>query len=65
MTYINEHYLKLTAGYLFPEIGRRVQAFGQRLAHRASGVLAPCPGRNRNSCVPMRHAHARNRLRVL
>ncbi len=27
MTYINEHYLKLTAGYLFPEIGRRVQAF--------------------------------------
>jgi LL-diaminopimelate aminotransferase len=27
MAYINEHYLKLTAGYLFPEIGRRVQAF--------------------------------------
>ena len=27
MTYINEHYLKLTAGYLFPEIARRVQAF--------------------------------------
>ena len=27
MTYINEHYLKLTAGYLFPEIGRRVKAF--------------------------------------
>ncbi len=27
MTYINEHYLKLAAGYLFPEIGRRVQAF--------------------------------------
>jgi LL-diaminopimelate aminotransferase len=27
MSYINEHYLKLTAGYLFPEIGRRVQAF--------------------------------------
>ncbi len=27
MTYINEHYLKLTAGYLFPEIGRRVTAF--------------------------------------
>ena len=27
MTYINDHYLKLTAGYLFPEIGRRVQAF--------------------------------------
>jgi len=27
MTYINEHYLKLTAGYLFPEIARRVEAF--------------------------------------
>lgn len=27
MTYINEHYLKLTAGYLFPEIGRRVKKF--------------------------------------
>ncbi len=27
MTYIDEHYLKLTAGYLFPEIGRRVKAF--------------------------------------
>ena len=27
MAYINEHYLKLTAGYLFPEIGRRVKAF--------------------------------------
>lgn len=27
MTYINEHYLKLTAGYLFPEIGRRITAF--------------------------------------
>ncbi len=27
MTYINEHYLKLTAGYLFPEIARRVNAF--------------------------------------
>ncbi|MBI5921798.1 MAG: LL-diaminopimelate aminotransferase [Betaproteobacteria bacterium] len=27
MTYINEHYLKLAAGYLFPEIGRRVKAF--------------------------------------
>ena len=27
MTYINDHYLKLTAGYLFPEIGRRVTKF--------------------------------------
>jgi LL-diaminopimelate aminotransferase len=27
MAYVNEHYLKLKAGYLFPEIGRRVKAF--------------------------------------
>lgn len=27
MARINEHYLKLQAGYLFPEIGRRVNAF--------------------------------------
>lgn len=29
MAYVNEHYLKLKAGYLFPEIGRRVKAFQQ------------------------------------
>jgi LL-diaminopimelate aminotransferase len=27
MAHINEHYRKLAAGYLFPEIGRRVRAF--------------------------------------
>ncbi len=27
MAYINQNYLKLKAGYLFPEIGRRVKAF--------------------------------------
>ncbi len=27
MSLVNEHYLKLKAGYLFPEIGRRVKAF--------------------------------------
>src|SRR6056297_1282943 len=27
MTIVNENYLKLKAGYLFPEIGRRVNAF--------------------------------------
>ncbi len=32
MASVNEHYLKLSAGYLFPEIARRVQAF-----------LAECP----------------------
>ena len=29
MALINEHYLKLQAGYLFPEIGRRVREFAQ------------------------------------
>ncbi len=29
MVQINQHYLKLKAGYLFPEIGRRVTAFAQ------------------------------------
>jgi LL-diaminopimelate aminotransferase len=27
MPFVNEHFLKLKAGYLFPEIGRRVKAF--------------------------------------
>src|SRR5438552_17165943 len=27
MAFVNEHYLKLQAGYLFPEIARRVEAF--------------------------------------
>lgn len=30
MTLINEHYLKLKSGYLFPEIGRRVKEFQQK-----------------------------------
>jgi LL-diaminopimelate aminotransferase len=29
MAFINEHYLKLKAGYLFPEIGRRVREYAQ------------------------------------
>lgn len=29
MAKINDHYLKLKAGYLFPEIGRRVKAFSE------------------------------------
>ncbi len=29
MAQLNDHYLKLTAGYLFPEIGRRVNAFAE------------------------------------
>ncbi len=41
MTFVNEHYLKLQGGYLFPEIARRVDAFRQanpKLAER----LIPC-----------------------
>ena len=30
MALINENYLKLAAGYLFPEIGRRVKAFQEK-----------------------------------
>lgn len=37
MVQINEHYLKLKAGYLFPEIGRRVTAFCQ--AHPEAKVI--------------------------
>ena len=29
MPYVNEHYLKLAGGYLFPEIARRVAAFSE------------------------------------
>ena len=51
MPYVNEHYLKLSAGYLFPEIARRVAAFererggkGQRLIRMGIGdVTEPLP----------------------
>ena len=37
MTLINENYLKLKAGYLFPEIGRRVKGFTD--AHPEAKVI--------------------------
>ena len=37
MARINEHYQKLQAGYLFPEIGRRVKAFSD--AHPDAAVI--------------------------
>ena len=37
MALINEHYLKLKAGYLFPEIGRRVREFS--LAHPDKKII--------------------------
>ncbi|MBV9488318.1 MAG: LL-diaminopimelate aminotransferase [Verrucomicrobia bacterium] len=51
MAFLNEHYLKLKAGYLFPEIARRVKAFvdaepelGRRLIRCGIGdVTEPLP----------------------
>ena len=37
MALINEHYLKLTAGYLFPEIARRTGAFQEK--HPGADVI--------------------------
>ena len=37
MVHINDHYLKLKAGYLFPEIARRVDAFAT--AHPQADVI--------------------------
>ena len=37
MVHINDHYLKLKAGYLFPEIARRVDAFAE--AHPQADVI--------------------------
>lgn len=39
MAYINDHYLKLTAGYLFPEIDRRMQAFAQANPDAAPHII--------------------------
>ena len=41
MVFVNEHYLKLQAGYLFPEIGRRVSRFLQENPE-AEGKLIDC-----------------------
>lgn len=39
MAYLNENYLKLQAGYLFPEIGRRVREFCERDADAARDLI--------------------------
>jgi len=39
MARINDHYLKLKAGYLFPEIGRRVQAFTEDRPEAANRLI--------------------------
>src|SRR5688572_17385319 len=39
MAYLNEHYLKLKAGYLFPEIARRVNGFCQANPEAAKRLI--------------------------
>lgn len=39
MAYLNEHYAKLQAGYLFPEIARRVKAFYEAHPEAAAKVI--------------------------
>jgi len=39
MALVNEHYLKLKAGYLFPEIARRVTVFSQENPEAASRLI--------------------------
>jgi LL-diaminopimelate aminotransferase len=57
MVLVNDHYLKLSAGYLFPEIDRRVRAFlercpeaGERLVNCGVGdVTEPLPASAREA----------------
>jgi len=39
MAFLNDHYLKLKAGYLFPEIGRRVKAFTEANPEAAKRLI--------------------------
>ncbi len=39
MAFVNEHYLKLSGGYLFPEIGRRIDAFAQTHPEAAGRII--------------------------
>jgi LL-diaminopimelate aminotransferase len=39
MAYLNDHYLKLKAGYLFPEIARRVRQFGEENPDRGKSLI--------------------------
>jgi LL-diaminopimelate aminotransferase len=39
MAHINEHYLKLKAGYLFPEIARRVRQFGEENPEQGKSLI--------------------------
>ena len=39
MVLLNENYLKLKAGYLFPEIARRVKVFGEANPEAARRII--------------------------
>ncbi len=39
MAFLNDHYFKLKAGYLFPEIGRRVKAFSDANPEAAQKII--------------------------
>src|SRR5260221_10898478 len=39
VAYLNDHYLKLKAGYLFPEIARRVRQFGEEKPSVAKNII--------------------------
>jgi LL-diaminopimelate aminotransferase len=39
MAYLNDHYLKLKAGYLFPEIARRVRTFATEFPDKAPSII--------------------------
>ena len=47
MAYINDHYLKLKGGYLFPEIARRVRAFSDEHPELAK-IFGPVRHRGRH-----------------
>jgi len=40
MAFLNDHYLKLKAGYLFPEIARRVKVFAEANPEAAKRIIA-------------------------
>ena len=61
MARINDHYRKLKAGYLFPEIGRRVAAFCARHPTRRSSGWASATSPSR--CRRRDRGHARGRRR--
>ena len=53
MAFLNDNYLKLKAGYLFPEIGRRVKGFLRRES-RSRQTPHPLRHRRRDRAVAAR-----------